>query len=45
MIQTKMEKTKHSDLLLQTNFMVRVKNGITINNQALEMYDKEDLKC
>ena len=39
-----MEKTKHSELLLHTKLMVIEKKGITINDQPLEMYDKEDLK-
>ena len=30
--------------MLHTNLVVREKKGITINDQALEMYDKEDLK-
>ena len=39
-----MEKTKHSELVLHTKLMVIEKKGITINDQPLEMYDKEDLK-
>ena len=39
-----MEKTKHTELLLHTKLMVIEKKGITINDQPLEMYDKEDLK-
>ena len=39
-----MEKTKNADLLRQTNLVVKEKKGITINEQPLEMYDREDLK-
>ena len=39
-----MEKTKNAELLRQTNLVVKEKKGITINEQPLEMYDREDLK-
>ena len=39
-----MEKTKHSELLRHTKLVVIEKKGITINDQPLEMYDRQDLK-
>ena len=41
--KTKPEETKKCELVLETNLIVKPK-GITLNNQALEMYDKGDLK-
>ena len=41
--KNKPEKTKKCELVLETNLSVKPK-GITLNNQALEMYDKGDLK-
>ena len=41
--KNKPEKTKKFELILETNLSVKP-NGITLNNQALEMYDKGDLK-
>ena len=41
--KNKTEKTKKCELVLETNLSVKPK-GITLNNQALEMYDKGDLK-